>query len=99
IEVPAALAANLNDPEFKEILDRQRFELRARLDTLNAEELVLRNEIAGTKEVIQGYEAQGKSIEERLGLFTEELKDKNDLLERKLTRKPEVLALQRSEAG
>jgi HlyD family secretion protein len=99
IEVPAIIGANGNDPEFKEILERQRFELRARLDTLNAEEMMLRNEIAGTKEVVQGYEAQAKSIQDRLSLFTEELKDKNVLLERQLARKPEVLALQRAEAS
>ena len=99
IEVPATLTAQLNDPEFKEILERQRFELRARQDTLNAEEMVLRNEIAGIKEVIQGYEAQAKSIQERLVLFTEELHDKKTLLERQLARKPEYLTLQRAEAG
>jgi HlyD family type I secretion membrane fusion protein len=99
IEMPQVLAANASDPELKDIFDRQRFELQARRKTLRAQEMVLRNEIAGTRESIQGYEAQVKSAKDRLSLFTEELQDKNTLLDRQLVRKSEVLALQRSEAS
>ena len=60
---------------------------------------MLRKEIAGLKESIGGYQAQLKSTEERLALFTEELKAKKSLLDRQLARKTEVLALQRAEAG
>lgn len=99
IGVPRALAAIADDAELKDIFERQRFELQARRNTLADQEKVLRNEIAGTKETIQGYEAQIKSTQERLTLFTEELKDKNKLLENQLVRKAEVLTLQRAEAS
>ena len=99
LEMPRALAANAKDPELRDIFDRQRFELEARRKTIAAQEKVLRNEIAGTRESIQGYEAQIKSAKERIALFSEELQDKNTLLDRQLVRKSEVLALQRSEAS
>jgi HlyD family secretion protein len=99
LDMPPPLAASADDPEVKAIFQRQRNELDARRASLAAEELVLRKEIAGLEESIRGYEAQVRSTEQRLALFTEELKDKNMLLERQLARKTEVLTLRRAEAG
>jgi HlyD family secretion protein len=59
----------------------------------------LRKEIAGLQESIGGYQSQVSSNRERFALFDEELKGKSRLLELQLVRKPEILALQRSEAG
>jgi HlyD family type I secretion membrane fusion protein len=98
-ETPPVLAANAADPEVKAMLDRQRIELRARRDSLTAEELVLRKEVAGLEQSIRGFEAQTKATQERMALFQEELKDKNQLLERQLVRKTEVLTLRRAEAS
>lgn len=97
--LPAALAAEAQDPELQTIFDRQRLEMRARRATLEAEERVLRREIAGLQESILGYRSQVKSTQQRLALFAEELKDKSTLLARDLVRKTDVLALQRAEAG
>lgn len=95
-----------NDPIFTSeheeagpIIERQRMELNARRAKLADEEKILRREIAGLQETAAGYAAQIKATRSRLGLFEEELKDKNTLLEKQLVRKTEVLALQRSEAG
>jgi HlyD family type I secretion membrane fusion protein len=99
LTLPAALEASAADPEVKAIFDRQVTELKARLASLGLEELVLKKEVAGLEESIRGYQAQVKSTEQRLALFTEELKDKNTLLERQLARKTEVLTLRRAEAG
>lgn len=99
LEMPPPLVSSAADPEVKAIFERQRTELEARRASLAAEELVLRKEIAGLEESIAGYAAQVKSTEQRLALFTEELKDKNMLLERQLARKTEVLTLRRAEAG
>ena len=74
-------------------------ELKAHRTEQADEEEVLRKEIAGLKESIGGYQTQLKSTEERLALFTEELKAKKTLLEQQLTRKTDVFALQRAEAG
>lgn len=97
--MPAALVAEQDDPEVRVIFDRQQNEMLTRRAKRVAEEQVLGKEIAGLRESITGYNVQAKSINTRLGLFTEELKDKSDLLDRQLVRKTEVLALQRSEAG
>jgi HlyD family secretion protein len=97
---PADLvAANGSDPEVRAIVDRQRTELSARRGSLAAEELVLRKEIAGLEESIQGYEAQVKSTRQRMALFAEELQDKKMLYERQLLRKTEILTVQRAEAS
>jgi membrane fusion protein, type I secretion system len=91
-------SANAEDEEVAQILARQKMELKARLQNQADEEQVLRKEVSALKESIGGYEAQAKSVEERLKLFSEELSDKNDLLERQLARKTEVMALRRAEA-
>jgi HlyD family secretion protein len=99
MELPPDLANNMNDPEVAAIVERQRTELAARQGSRQAEELVLRKEIAGLEESIGGYRAQVKSAEERVALFAEELRDKKMLVAQQLLRKPEMLALQRSEAS
>jgi HlyD family secretion protein len=98
-DLPPALAAEATDPEVRSIIDRQLIELAARRAKLFSEEEVLRKEIAGLKESITGYQAQVRSNESRLALFSEELKDRNALLARQLARKTEVLAVQRAEVA
>jgi HlyD family secretion protein len=99
MEIPPTLAARQDDPEVRAIIARHRSELRARRTSLVTEELVLDKEIAGIRESIQGYEAQVRSTKQRIAMFAEELKDKSALLKKHLTRKTEVLDLQRAEAG
>lgn len=98
-ETPPLLAANRSDPDVRTIAERQRTEMRARNDNRAAEELVLRKEIAGLEESIQGYEAQVRSTKQRMVLFAEELRDKKTLYERQLLRKTEILTIQRAEAS
>jgi HlyD family type I secretion membrane fusion protein len=97
--VPLELAAQPNDGDVKTIFDRERMELAAYREEQRNEEEVLRKEISGLKESIGGYQAQLTGVEQRLALFTEELIAKKSLLDRQLTRKTEVFALQRAEAG
>jgi HlyD family type I secretion membrane fusion protein len=104
MEVPPALAGSVlagsvADPEVSAILERQRTELEARRASRLAEEQVLKKEIAGLEESIGGFRAQMKAAEQRMALFSEELKDKRQLVAQNLIRKPEMLALQRSEAS
>jgi HlyD family secretion protein len=96
--MPQQLAANISDPEVEQIWARQKMELKAWQTNKADEEQVLRKEIAALTESIGGYEAQTKSVEQRLKLFNEELKDKKALLDRQLARKTEVMALRRAEA-
>ena len=99
LTVPDALKREAANPEITEIVSRQRIELKAIRDKQVSEENVLRKEIAGLRESIAGFEARIESTRARLALFQEELKDKTELLDRQLTRKSEVLAIRRSEAG
>ena len=99
LRMPESLKAEAADAEVQAILDRQSRELRARRLKQSTEMEVLRREIAGLKESIQGYMSQQQSASERRALFAEELKDKQGLLARQLARKTEVLAVQRAEAG
>lgn len=96
--LPKDLANQKNDPEVAQIYARQRMELKARRLNQSDEEQVLRKEVAALSESIGGYQAQATSVEQRLKLFTEELADKQTLLDRQLARKTEVMALRRAEA-
>lgn len=85
--------------EVAAIYASQIIELKARRAKITDEEAVLRREIAGLQESIGGYRAQAGATEERMALFSQELKDKSELLERQLVRRTEILALRRAEAG
>ncbi len=97
--LPADVGLNPDDPEVRTILTRQQIELEARRKKVASEEAVLRKEIAGLLESVAGYEAQIASTKTRLNIFSEELKDKNALLNRDLIRKTEVFSVQRDEAA
>ena len=74
-------------------------ELQARVGAQADEEEVLRQgDRRAARRSIGGYDAQMQAIEQRLALFSEELKDKKALLDRQLARKTEVMALRRAEA-
>ena len=97
--VPAALGQRKNDPEVAAIIERQRSELHARRASTAAEESVLVAEIAGIQESMQGYHAQVQSTQKQIAIFSEELSQKSALLNQRLVRQTDVLALQRSQAG
>src|SRR5690606_7994966 len=99
-ELPAALAAAAEtDADVLPIFERQQMELKVRRLKQADEEEILRREIAGLKESIVGYTSQVQSLEHRIGLFGDELKVKQALLERQLARRTDVLAVRRAEAG
>lgn len=98
-DIPPTFTVGADDSEIRSILERQRAELQARRATQQAEELVLRKEIGGIEESIQGYTAQVEATSRRIAIFGEELRDKNQLLKSNLIRKTDVLMLERAEAG
>lgn len=91
--------AKTDDTEVAAIFAHQKLELAARRTRLRDEEQVLQREIAGLQEGITGLRAQIVATNSRLGLFAEELKDKQELMSRQLVRKTDVFAVQRAEAG
>jgi HlyD family type I secretion membrane fusion protein len=99
MQMPAALAEDTSDPIVLSIVQSQQTELTAWRTSLLDQEEIFKKEIAGLEQGIGGYQAQVESIRAQLALFDEELKVKNELFEKQMVRKPEVLALQRSEDG
>lgn len=99
ISFPAELRAQAaTDNEIAELIDRQRSEFEVRRLRLAGEVELLKHERAGHQETLAGLSAQLKSAQEQIALFQRELADKNELLERALVRRSEVLATQRAEA-
>lgn len=76
LQLPAALADEVSNPDVRSIIQAQESELTAHRSSLANQEEGLRKEIAGLKENISGYEAQVNSHRTSLGLFDEELKTK-----------------------
>jgi HlyD family secretion protein len=100
VKLPGALTAPAEaEADVIPIFERQQMELKVRRLKQADEEEILRREIAGLKESIGGYTVQVQSLEHRIGLFGDELKDKQMLLDRQLARRTDVLAVQRAEAG
>lgn len=85
-------------PALTDVLERQRAEFRSRLTTRLDQERVLDLEIASLKESVRGYETRIAALRTQLELIEEELADKQTLLRKGLTRKPEALALERQQA-
>lgn len=97
-EPPEELKRTADDPEVRDVVERQNTELTARLLRRRDEEGVLRREIMALNENIVGYQAQISATEEQLGSFKSELEDKRDLYSRQLTRRDEVLNVERAKA-
>lgn len=97
--LPGSLRELAKDPEVLAIVDRQQMELKVRRARQSDEEQVLRKEIAGLQERIAGLEAQLAATRKRQSSFSEELADKQRLFSLQLTRKSDVLAVQRAEAA
>jgi HlyD family secretion protein len=95
----SGFGSEANDPNVKALILSQEAQLAAWAVNIKGQEEVLRKEIAGLQESLQGYRAQVESNKARSALFQEELTAKRSLSDQQLIRKSEVLALQRSEAG
>jgi HlyD family type I secretion membrane fusion protein len=99
LQWPAALGQEASDPVVRSVFQAQETEFKARRASLLAQEEVLRKEIAGLQESVQGYQSQIEASYARLALFDEELKAKRMLVDQQLIRRSEFLALRRSEVG
>lgn len=98
-ELPAMLQGQAADPEVAAMFARQQNEMLSRRTKDAAEEEMVQKEISGLHETIVGYKTQVDAIRRSMNLFADELKTKDQLIELRLARKPEVLALQRSHAS
>ena len=76
----------------------QRIEFEARLESHRVKQSILRQQIAAIREAIVGHETEKHETEKQIVLIAEERKAIEALLEQGLTRKSQVLSLQRLES-
>jgi HlyD family type I secretion membrane fusion protein len=100
IDFPEALVAEaLEDPDTAEIIASQNETFHARRRHVQSEIATLSSGIDGLNERIMGAQAQRDAIERQIAIIAEELEGKERLLRDGFIRRPEVLALQRAQAG
>ena len=96
---PVLTSAVETDPAVRAAVDGHRRLFAARLATRAGFVTQLRERIDQTRRQIAGFEAQGQAVSRQLRLLGEELEAQRSLLEKGLTRKPVVLALEREMAA
>jgi len=93
------LLARAADPEVAAIIEGQKIEFKARRERVTSEIAILEQGIAALRENINGGRAQLRAVQVQLGLVAQELEGKRELLKKGYVRKPDVLALERAQAG
>lgn len=99
VEFPPDLTERSLDPEVAVILEGQIKEFDARRATTSNEISILEQGIAAVREGMAGSEAQLGAARRQLEFVRQELESKQHLLRLGLTRRSEVLALERVRAG
>ncbi|MCC5977295.1 MAG: HlyD family type I secretion periplasmic adaptor subunit [Salinarimonas sp.] len=89
----------LHDPDTAEIITAQNETFHARRRHVESEIATLSSGIDGLNERIAGAQTQTAAIERQISIIAEELEGKEKLLADGFVRRPEVLALQRAQAG
>jgi len=90
------LLAKQDDPAIATIIQTEAQIFAARRDSLAGEGAILRQRIGQYSEEIAGLKAQAVAIERQIELIREETQDIAHLVEKGLSPKPRLLALQRS---
>lgn len=100
VDFPAALETRAaTDPEVADLLASQRHVFDTRRRRRHAERDMLRERIAQVAQEIRGLEAQVASASRQLAIIGEELADKRSLVAKNLMPKPQLLAVERAQAG
>jgi len=99
LEMPAEVLAAADDPDIGPILESQRLTFEARRQSLKSEIATIKDGINALQERVEGSRLQMAGVKEQLRLLGEEIDAKTQLLKSGFVRKPELLALQRSEAN
>jgi membrane fusion protein, type I secretion system len=99
VTLPAELTLRASDPEVRALLASQQSIFVARFKKLETEVAIQHTTIAGLKFSIEGDTARIVSLRAQLALIEEELDGKTPLYKSGLVRKPDYLALQRTQAN
>lgn len=99
IKFPAALLAQADDPEIREMIKTQTLTFAARRNNIKSDIASIEDSIEALKERIEGSNIQLEAVRKQLRLVEEEIGEKEYLLKGGLVRKPEVLLLKRTQAN
>jgi HlyD family type I secretion membrane fusion protein len=99
VTFPADLLAKREDPDIASVLDSQRMTFAAWRNNLDSEVAALQNGIKALLERVGAAQTQIRAVERQVELIGEELKSKRELLPNGLIRRPELLALERTQAS
>jgi HlyD family type I secretion membrane fusion protein len=99
VTFPDELMRRTSDPEVRALLASQQSIFEARFRKLEKEVAIQQTTISGLKFSIAGDTARIVSLQAQLALIKEELDGKTPLYEQGLVRKPDYLALQRTQAN
>lgn len=99
VSFPSDLLAKNNDADIKSIVGAQLLTFEAWRKNLEADIAALQDSISAIKERISAAETQKRAVQRQIQLIGEELTGKSALVPEGLVRKPEILALQRAQAG
>jgi HlyD family type I secretion membrane fusion protein len=89
---------NSTSDDVRAIMQSQILEFNVRARRKSGEVTVLKKEIQSLKESAEGYKAQITGARAQVRLFKDELRDKQQLLSKRLVRRADVLAIRRAEA-
>lgn len=92
------LAKKADKLGLKNTLDEQQNEFQKRRERVDADGKILEQGIAATREKIVGLKAQIKAVRTQIAILDDDIKRKNALLRKGLTRKTEVNLLKRNSA-
>jgi HlyD family type I secretion membrane fusion protein len=99
VTFPREVLAKRSEPDIRSMIGAQQLTFDAWRKNLEADIAALNDSISAIEERISASRTQKQAVEHQLQLIGEELTSKSTLLPAGLVRKPEILALQRAEAG
>jgi HlyD family type I secretion membrane fusion protein len=99
IEFPPNITSLASDPEVAQILRTQQITFDARQRNMQSDISAHMKTIDGLREKIKGGKIQMESVFEQTKYVKEELAGKQTLFDQGFARKPEILALRRTQAG
>src|SRR5579872_3361401 len=99
VTFPSDLLRRQSEPDIRSIVGAQQLTFEAWRKNLEADIAALKDSISAIQERISAADTQKRAVQRQIQLINEELTSKSTLLPQGLVRKPEILALERAQAG
>lgn len=99
VRFPPDLMERRADPEIGRMVDSEEHQFEVRRGALTGQTAVLRQRIQQVQEQIRGAKVRQAELQQEISLIDLEIKDQRTLLQKELTTRPKVLALERNAAS